>query len=479
MLKIYNSLSAKKEEFIPIRPGKVSMYVCGMTVYDFCHIGHARVLVVFDIVSRYFRHIYGKENVTYVRNVTDIDDKIIQRANENNEHFLELTRRFTDAMHEDSEALGILPPDIEPKATEHMPQILNMIKTLVDKGIAYQADSSSSQNNLSQNNDVFYQIDKFQEYGKLSKKNLDELQAGRRVGVEEAKRNPLDFVLWKAAKENEPSWDSPWGKGRPGWHIECSAMSTHCLHEHFDLHGGGLDLQFPHHENEIAQSEACTDQKFVNYWMHNGFVKIDDEKMSKSLGNFFIIRDVLKVYAPEVIRYFILNSHYRSALNYSDDNLDKAKASLSSLYNTLIGFDDDDLTNESSKEQINDDNAYSKSFFKAMDDDFNTPKAIAVLFEITHDIHKASDQNKKLKLAIRLKHLAGFLGLLQQSAESFLQSGVGDDGQLSAEKIEQLIQDRATAKADKNWAECDRIRDLLQADGVILEDGPEGTRWRR
>jgi len=466
MLKIYNTLTAKKEEFVPITPGKVSMYVCGMTVYDYCHIGHARVLVVFDIVSRYFRHIYGDENVTYVRNVTDIDDKIIQRANENNEHFLELTKRFTQAMHEDSQALGVLPPDIEPKATEHIPEILSMIQTLVDKGIAYQAD----------NKDVFYQIDKFSEYGKLSKKNLDELQAGRRVGVEEAKRNPLDFVLWKAAKEHEPSWDSPWGKGRPGWHIECSAMSTHCLNDHFDLHGGGLDLQFPHHENEIAQSEGCTGHKFVNYWMHNGFVKIDDEKMSKSLGNFFIIRDVLEVYAPEVIRYFILNSHYRSALNYSDDNLDKAKSSLSGLYNTLLDFAEEV---EQFDNQNFDSESYAKEFYQAMDDDFNTPKAIAVLFEISHEIHKASDKNEKIRLASMLKYLAGFLGVLQQSPKEFLQTDVGQDAQLSVEEIKQLIKDRADAKVHKNWAECDRIRDLLLADGVILEDGPEGTRWRR
>jgi cysteinyl-tRNA synthetase len=467
MLKIYNTLNAAKEEFVPIHEGKVTMYVCGMTVYDYCHIGHARVLVVFDIITRYLRKIYGDENVNYVRNITDIDDKIIARAIENGEDINALTTRFIAAMHEDADALGVQRPNSEPRATEHMDEIIKMIQTLEDKGVAYQAD----------NGDVFFQIDKFATYGKLAKKNLDDLQAGNRVDVDNAKKNPMDFVLWKSAKADEPSWDSPWGTGRPGWHIECSAMSTNCLGNHFDIHGGGMDLQFPHHENEIAQSEACTGEKFVNYWIHNGFVRVDDEKMSKSLGNFFIIRDVLKVYAPEVIRYFILNSHYRSALNYSDENLNKAKASLTTLYRTLLDKALLDKTNAN----INDykDNAYVKRFMQAMDDDFNTPVAISVLFELSHAVNKETDVSQKHELFFLMEQLGGLLGLLQSDAKSFLQAKISADNNLTDEAVDQLIFDRGQAKADKNWAECDRIRDLLKAEGIILEDTPEGTRWRR
>lgn len=464
MLSIQNTLSGQKEVFTPIHPGKVSMYVCGMTVYDYCHIGHARVLVVFDVITRYLRKIYGDDNVTYVRNITDIDDKIIARAIENGEDIYALTNRFIAAMHEDADALGVKQPDIEPRATEHMNEILGMIQTLIDKEMAYHAD----------NGDVYYQVDKFADYGKLAKKNLDDLQSGSRVEVDQAKRCPMDFVLWKTAKPGEPSWDSPWGKGRPGWHIECSAMSTNCLGDHFDIHGGGLDLKFPHHENEIAQSEGCTGHKFVNYWIHNGFVRVDDEKMSKSLGNFFIIREVLQSYAAEVIRYFILNSHYQSPLNYSDENLDKAKASLTTLYQALLGVEitDDAVIDESTD--------YSQRFFKAMDDDFNTPIAISVLFDMSHEVNrlKPTEPQQASVVAGQLKKLAELLGLLETDAQQFLQ-GSTTEGGLSDDDINSLIEQRATAKADKNWPECDRIRDVLDAEDILLEDTAEGTRWRR
>ena len=464
MLHVQNTLSGKKELFTPIHPGKVSMYVCGMTVYDYCHIGHARVLVVFDVITRYLRKIYGADNVTYVRNITDIDDKIIARAIENGEDIFTLTNRFIKAMHEDADALGVKRPDIEPRATEHMDEILQMIQTLIDKGLAYQGD----------NGDVYYQVSQFKTYGRLAKKNLDELQSGSRVEVEQAKRDPMDFVLWKMAKAGEPSWDSPWGKGRPGWHIECSAMSTNCLGAHFDIHGGGMDLKFPHHENEIAQSEGCTGHKFVNYWIHNGFVRVDDEKMSKSLGNFFIIREVLQSYTPEVIRYFILNSHYMSPLNYSDENLDKAKASLTTLYQALLGVDiaDDDTLDEQSD--------YTKRFEQAMDDDFNTPMAISVLFDMSHELNrlKAGDRVQAGILAAQLKKLAEILGLLENDAQQFLQ-GSTSEGSLADDDINSLIEQRATAKQEKNWLECDRIRDVLDAEDILLEDTAQGTRWRR
>ncbi len=461
MLKIHNNLSRQKETFIPITPGKVGLYVCGMTVYDYCHIGHARVLVVFDMVVRYLRH--SGYDVNYVRNITDIDDKIIKRAYENGEPIGDLTQRFIDAMHQDSAALGVLPPDHEPKATTSIDLMLNMIQALVDKGYAYPAS----------NGDVYYDVSKFEGYGKLSGKRLEDLRVGERVAIDEVKDDPMDFVLWKAAKPGEPSWQSPWGNGRPGWHIECSAMSTDCLGNHFDIHGGGLDLQFPHHENEIAQSEAATGCKFVNVWMHNGFVQINEEKMSKSLNNFFTLREVLKQYAPEVIRYFILASHYRSALNYSDQNLDGAKIALERFYTALRGVEA--ATVQSGGE-------YEPRFRAAMDDDFNTVEAMAVLFEIANALNRAkaeSNSAEAAQLAGQLRYFGGVLGLLQDDADAFLKSGVQSTGGLSDSDIDALIQQRLDARKDKNWAEADRIRDELQAQKIILEDGAGGTTWRR
>ncbi len=466
MLRIYNSLSRKKEPFEPIDPANVRMYVCGMTVYDYCHIGHARVLVVFDMVSRYLRHLYGRRHVTYVRNITDIDDKIIKRAREQGRPIESLTGSFIQAMHEDAAALGVEPPDEEPRATLAMEQIIAMIRALEEKGYAYQAA----------NGDLYYDVSRFPSYGRLSGKRLDELRAGERVAVEEAKEDPLDFVLWKAAKPGEPSWDSPWGRGRPGWHIECSAMSTHCLGCHFDIHGGGLDLQFPHHENEIAQSEAATGCRFVNYWMHNGFVRVDDEKMSKSLGNFFTIREVLESYHPEVVRYFILASHYRSPLNYSDRHLDSAKAALTTLYTALRDLELPGVA-------AVDSDPVAKRFYAALDDDFNTPEAMAVLFELAREINRLQNSGRSEAAAQRgllLRQLGGVLGLLQYSPQRFLRQGGGSaavDG-LSVEQIEQLIAARNEARAAKQWAEADRIRDELKAKGVILEDRSGETTWR-
>ncbi len=467
MLKIYNTLTRQKERFTPIVPGKVGLYVCGMTVYDYCHIGHARVMVVFDTVARYFRHC-GYE-LTYVRNVTDIDDKIIQRANANAEDFSRLTERFIAAMHEDERALNVLPPDIEPRATRSMNEIIVMISALFEKGLAY----------IGNNGDVFYSVAKFSPYGQLSGKKLDELQAGERVEVDPAKRDPLDFVLWKKAKAGEPSWNSPWGRGRPGWHIECSAMSTHCLGHHFDIHGGGMDLQFPHHENEIAQSEGATGEKFVNLWMHNGFVRVNEEKMSKSLGNFFTVREVLKQYRPEVIRFFILSSHYRSPLNYSDEHLDEAASALTRLYTALRGV---------TIAEASIDETYRARFEQAMDDDFNTPLAISVLFDIARELNKAkqSDAERAASLAASIRFLGNVLGILQQDPEVLLKEGLTMTDKAEAETlasedwIEQQIQLRNQAKQRKDWAEADRIRDALKEQGVILEDVAGGkTHWRR
>ena len=469
MLKIYNTLTRKKEEFKPRVEGKVGMYVCGMTVYDYCHIGHARVRVVFDTVARYFRYL--DYDLTYVRNITDIDDKIIQRANENGEDFNQLTERFIEAMHQDERALGVLPPDIEPKATQSIDSIVEMIDVLIKNGLAY----------VGSNGDVFYAVTKFNNYGQLSGKNLNDLQAGERVDVDFAKHNPLDFVLWKMAKVNEPAWESPWGLGRPGWHIECSAMSTCCLGNHFDIHGGGMDLQFPHHENEIAQSEGATGESFVNLWMHNGFVRVNEEKMSKSLGNFFTVREVLKQYKPEIIRFFILSSHYRSPLNYSDEQLNDAGAALKRLYTSLRGvnlaesFVHDTLVRADAED-------YKNAFKKAMDDDFNTPVALSVLFDLARELNKAKeiDLEGAQVLAATLKKLANLLGLLQDDPEDFLKSSVIDDDALTNEAIEQSIQARLDAKKAKNWALADKIRDDLKEQGVILEDSPNGqTSWRR
>ena len=460
MLKIYNTLTRKKETFIPRVEGKVGMYVCGMTVYDYCHVGHARVMVVFDTVARYFRYLGF--DLTYVRNVTDIDDKIIKRAYENGEDITQLTQRFIEAMHEDERALFVLPPDQEPKATQSIDSIISMICTLIDNGLAY----------VGNNGDVFYSVTKFKDYGKLSGKNLDDLQAGERVDVDLAKQNPLDFVLWKMAKTNEPAWQSPWGLGRPGWHIECSAMSTCCLGNHFDIHGGGMDLQFPHHENEIAQSEGATGETFVNVWMHNGFVRINEEKMSKSLGNFFTVREVLKQYKPEIIRFFILSSHYRSPLNYSDEQLNEAGTALTRLYNALRDCNELD-------EVIDD--AYRAKFDVAMQDDFNTPIALSVLFDLARELNKSKESiERSAVLASTLKYLAGLLGLLQDDPELFLKSGALDVNEAEDGLIDKLVQDRLEAKLSKNWALADSIRDNLKEQGVVVEDAPNGTStWRR
>ena len=466
MLKIYNSLSNQKDPFIPIEAGKVRMYVCGMTVYDYCHLGHARVMVVFDVVVRYLRS--RGYQVTYVRNITDVDDKIIQRANEKGEDIHTLTERFIKIMNEDAAALGVHPPDIEPRATSSMEDIVDMIKVLVDNGHAYQGA----------NGDIYYDVSRFKNYGALSGKNLEDLQAGSRVAVDESKDDPLDFVLWKVAKPDEPSWSSPWGKGRPGWHIECSTMSARCLGPHFDIHGGGMDLKFPHHENEIAQAEAATGEPFVNYWMHNGFVRVDDEKMSKSLGNFFTVREILKSYRAEEIRYFILASHYRSPLNYSQQNLENGKAALTRLYSTLRGLSPAESSDETC-------DAYDNAFCKAMDDDFNTPEAIAVLFELAREINKHKQQQPKTanRLAGCLCRLGGILGLLQVDPENYLRDTapgqIDTAAALSGESVEELIAHRLQARTDKNWAEADRIRDELESAGILLEDSASGTRWRR
>ncbi|MDX1573549.1 MAG: cysteine--tRNA ligase, partial [Methylophaga sp.] len=461
MLKIYNTLTRQKETFKPLQAGKVNMYVCGMTVYDLCHVGHARVMVVFDVVTRYLRAL--GYDVTYIRNITDIDDKIIQRATENGETITALTERYIAEMHHDADALGVLRPDVEPKATASMPAIISMIETLIAKGFAYAAD----------NGDVYYDVSVFEGYGKLSGRNIEELRSGERVAVNEAKTDPLDFVLWKAAKPGEPAWDSPWGNGRPGWHIECSAMSAECLGEHFDIHGGGMDLQFPHHENEIAQSEGAHGCQSVNYWMHNGFVRIDDEKMSKSLGNFFTVREVLGKYPAEAIRFFILSSHYRSPLNYAEDQLEQAKTAVTRFYHSLRGI--------SAKTDLHwqADAEFAPRFREAMDDDFNTALALSVLGDVRQALNLARERQE----AARASYLAGLLiamgevlGLMQQDADAFLMSG---DDEIDAAKIEQLIADRHAARKAKDWAKADEIRDAITAMGIVLEDEAGKTIWRR
>jgi cysteinyl-tRNA synthetase len=457
-LKIYNTLAREKQAFTPIEPGKVRMYVCGMTVYDYCHLGHARVMVVFDLVQRWLR-AQGFD-VTYVRNITDIDDKIIRRAVENKETIGELTARFIAAMNEDAAALGVQRPDHEPRATDHVPQMLGMIGSLERNGLAYRASDG----------DVNYSVRDFAGYGALSGKSLDDLRAGERVDVNSGKRDPLDFVLWKAAKESEPEavkWDSPWGRGRPGWHIECSAMSCELLGEHFDIHGGGQDLQFPHHENEIAQSEGATGHTFVNYWMHNGFVRVDNEKMSKSLGNFFTIREVLKDFDAEVVRFFILRAHYRSQLNYSDAHLADARGALTRLYTALKEVEPDTQPLDWAE-------VHAARFAEAMNDDFNTPVAMAVLFELANEVNKT----RSAELARQLKALGEVLGLLARAPQAFLHGGVPDESDAAA--IEARIAARAAAKKAKDFAEADRIRAELLADGIVLEDKPGGvTEWRR
>ncbi|KIF82192.1 cysteine--tRNA ligase [Noviherbaspirillum autotrophicum] len=459
-IKIYNTLAREKQTFVPMQAGKVRMYVCGMTVYDFCHLGHARVMVVFDMVQRWLR-ASGLE-VTYVRNITDIDDKIIKRAVENGESISRLTQRFIEAMDQDAAALGVQKPDHEPRATNYVPQMLGLIEKLERNGLAYRANDG----------DVNYSVRDFPGYGKLSGKSLDDLRAGERVELNTGKRDPLDFVLWKAAKESEPAevkWDSPWGKGRPGWHLECSAMSCDLLGEQFDIHGGGEDLQFPHHENEIAQSEGAHRHPFVNYWMHNGFIRVDNEKMSKSLGNFFTIRDVLKKYDPEVVRFFILRAHYRSPLNYSDAHLDDAKHALTRLYTALKEVSPDSLP-------LDKDEVHAVRFTEAMNDDFNTPIAIAVLFDLANEVNKT----KSAPLARQLKELAGTVALLQRVPQEFLQAGPAEQGGCDEAMITEQIAARAAAKKARNFAEADRIRADLLANGIVLEDKPGGmTEWRR
>ena len=461
MLKIYNTLSKQKEDFHPINPDKIGIYVCGMTVYDYCHMGHARVLVMFDVITRHLRRHFPE--VKYVRNITDIDDKIITRAIENKEDIYALTNRFIDAMHEDERALGVLEPDVEPRATDSIDQMFYMIESLIEKGLAYQG----------KNGDVYYSVRDFPNYGKLSGKNLDELEAGARVDVESDKKDPLDFVLWKMAKPSEPSWSSPWGEGRPGWHIECSAMSCHHLGNHFDIHGGGMDLTFPHHENEIAQSEGANDSAYVNTWMHVGFVNINNEKMSKSLNNFFTIRGVLENYDGESLRYFIMSSHYRSPLNFSDENLDNAKASLTRLYTAIRGLH----ASKTAMEEISQRFDFESRFNAALDDDFNTPIALSILFELAKQVNSAREQDIDLAnaLAQLLIKLGGYIGILQMEAEEFLKQGVT----LSDAEIDAKIKQRDEARSNKDFARSDQIRDELAKLGIVLEDSANGTSWRR
>ena len=463
MLRIHNSLSRRKEDFVPIEPGRVRMYVCGITVYDFCHIGHARMMVVFDMVSRWLRA--SGYALTYVRNITDIDDKIIRRAVENGETISSLTGRTIAAMNEDLAALGVLPPDHEPRATQYVSQMLDLIGLLERKGLAYQATDQ----------DVNFSVRRFPTYGQLSGKSIDELRAGERVSVADAKQDPLDFVLWKASKESDPQevrWDSPWGSGRPGWHIECSAMSTALLGTALDIHGGGADLQFPHHENEIAQSEGAHGGPFARTWMHNGFVNVDDEKMSKSLGNFFTIRDVIKVFNPEVLRVFVLRAHYRSPLNYSDTHLEESRASLVRLYTALSpDWSEPVAAPDWSRPE-------AQRFREAMDDDFNTPIAISVLFELATELNRSRDPATERLL----RALAAVLGLLGQDRELVLRSGLrgaSDQEGLTDAEIEAMVAARTEAKKARQFVEADRLRNELAQAGIVLEDSAAGTRWRR
>ncbi|MEQ9744444.1 cysteine--tRNA ligase [Pectobacterium actinidiae] len=460
MLKIFNTLSRQKEEFKPIHAGQVGMYVCGITVYDLCHIGHGRTFVAFDVVARYLRYL--GYSLKYVRNVTDIDDKIIKRAIENGETSDQLTTRMIAEMHADFDALNILRPDAEPRATHHIADIIEMVETLIARRHAYVAS----------NGDVMFSVDTAPGYGVLSRQDLDQLQAGARVEITEVKRNPMDFVLWKMSKPGEPHWSSPWGEGRPGWHIECSAMNCKQLGTHFDIHGGGSDLMFPHHENEIAQSSCAHDGSYVNYWMHSGMVMVDREKMSKSLNNFFTVRDVLAYYDPETVRYFLMSGHYRSQLNYSEDNLKQARAALDRLYTALRG------TDATVAAQGGDE--FETRFREAMDDDFNTPEAYSVLFDMAREVNrlKTEDAQAANQLASALRKLSGVLGLLEQDPEQFLQNGVQVDDD-EVKEIEALIQQRKDARAAKDWALADQARDRLNEMGIVLEDGPQGTIWRR
>ena len=460
MLKIYNTLTRQKEVFKPIEAGKVGMYVCGVTIYDYCHIGHGRTFVAFDTVARYLR--FSGLDLTFIRNITDVDDKIIKRANENNESCEALTTRFTNAMHKDFDALNMLRPDIEPKVTTHMPEIIEIIEKLITKNHAY----------VSETGDVLFSVESYDEYGQLSGQNLEMLQAGARVEVEQSKANPLDFVLWKMAKAGEPFWVSPWGNGRPGWHIECSAMNHKHLGEVFDIHGGGSDLSFPHHENEIAQSCCAHNGEYVNTWMHSGMVQVDKVKMSKSLNNFFTIKDVLDVYDSESVRYFLISGHYRSQLNYSEDNLKQARSSLERMYTSIRDLDLSTMT------ELDKTNSFYLRFVKAMDDDFNTPEALAVLFDLVKEINrlKNTDQGQATMAGHLLVEMANVLGLLHQNPEQFLQ---GDENQDEVAKIEALIKQRNDARTNKDWASADDARDQLAALNIVLEDGANGTTWRK
>ncbi len=457
MLKIFNSLTKSKQIFKPIHPGKINLYVCGNTVYDYCHIGHARSMITFDVIVRYLR----EQNylVNYVRNITDIDDKIIKRAQENQQSITDLTTRFIQAQKEDETALGLLPPNHEPRATEYIPQMINLIQKLLERGHAYQAV----------NGDVYFDVRSFQNYGRLTSRDIDQLRSGIRIELNDVKRDPLDFVLWKISKPEEPHWPSSWGEGRPGWHIECSVMSTCLLGQPFDIHGGGMDLKFPHHENEIAQSEASCDKEFAKLWMHVGLLQVNKEKMSKSLGNFFTIREVIAEYPPEILRYFMISGHYRSPINYSVENIVQAQNALHHLYLSLR-----DLPNSSAESEF-----FRRNFQEAMDDDFNTPEAIAVLFELSREINRLREQQQlaaAADLGNTLRNLGKILGILQQPPAEFLQ---GDASKAETQKIESLLQARDQARANKNWNEADRLRKEIESLGILIEDSASGTLWRR
>ena len=453
-IKFYNSLTNQKEDFVPINEGEVGMYVCGMTVYDNCHLGHARAMMAFDILARYLR--YQNYKVNFVRNITDIDDKIIERANENNETIDALTDRTIASMHEDFSKLGLELPTSEPRATDHIEGMIKMINGLIDKGHAYHSESG----------DVFFAVRTFPEYGKLSNKNIDDLNPGARIKEDESKKDPLDFVLWKSAKPNEPSWDSPWGLGRPGWHIECSVMSLENLGEHFDIHGGGPDLLFPHHENEIAQSECASDHKFANYWMHSGLLKINGEKMSKSLGNFAMLKDLYDSYHPEVIRYYLISSHYRSSLNFDNESLDQARSALTRLYQALLlaPSEETDLHDESISE-----------FIKSMNDDLNTPEALSTLFGLAKLINNSQNVQEQSMYSSTMKELGQVLGLLHENSDAFLQYGAS----LSDDEIEAQIQQRNEARKANDFQKADQIRDDLAEQGILLDDSTEGTTWKK
>ena len=453
-IKFYNSLTNQKEDFVPIREGEVGMYVCGMTVYDNCHLGHARAMMAFDILARYLR--YQNYNVTFIRNITDIDDKIIERANENKETIDALTDRTIASMQEDFSRLGLEIPTNEPRATDHIEGMITMISTLIDRGHAYHSEGG----------DVFFAVRTFPEYGKLSNKNIDDLNPGSRIEEDSSKKDPLDFVLWKSAKPNEPSWDSPWGLGRPGWHIECSVMSLENLGKHFDIHGGGPDLLFPHHENEIAQSECASDHKFANYWIHSGLLKINGEKMSKSLGNFAMLKDLFASYHPEVIRYYLISSHYRSSLNFDSESLDQARSALTRLYQAVS-------VAPSQESDLHDDSV--KEFIHSMNDDLNTPEALSTLFGLAKSINSSQDTKDQSMYASTMRELGKVLGLLNDSSEAFLQYGA----KLTDEEISKKIEERNQARDNKDFQKADQIRDQLAAQGILLDDSSDGTSWKK